>query len=477
LCFRRNLYVLFFCALAVLSLSLFLNIPDVLFRLLYEIPLFRAGRLMEVKITYAFSVSALASWGFSSLTGAVNARSRSRMVGLGLALAVLAVVVLAATHFAGPSAIWPGEVGAQFAAGWDLRAVRSVGRAALLVLLAGGLLLLRARGWLRAGWYTSLAILLVAADTFYFGWKLNPPQRADDLFFETGSTRFLSADDDLFRIIRGPEGGGVLPPNTGAVYGFSDAQGYSSLVLDYYGQFMDLIEPGLAKIIRIRPLSRAESLASPLLDLLNVKYVLTGPDVDQELVEFDAAREDIELVYEGEIRIYENKNVLPRAFVVHDFKVLSSKEEVFAELAGKGFDPGTYVVLEEEPLGYAAAPGPSGGGSTARIIDYGPNRVSIEVHAASDGFLVLSDLYYTGWKAWVDGEDQKVYKADYVFRAVPVEEGSHLVELVYDPLSFKIGLGVSACALAVLIGSSAWILAGRVRTRAPRAIVPPEGQT
>ncbi|MDH4209052.1 MAG: YfhO family protein, partial [Anaerolineae bacterium] len=294
----------------------------------------------------------------------------------------------------------------------------------------------------------------------------------DELFFETGSTRFLAADKDLFRIMRGDGGGGVLPPNTAAVYGVSDAQGYSSLVLDYYGQFMDLIEPGLAKIIRIRPLSRAESLASPLLDLLNVKYVLTESDVSQELAEFDAAHEDIQLVYEGEIRIYENKNVLPRAFVVHDFKVLSEQEDVFTELTSEAFDPGAYVVLEEEPARYAGAPRLAGGESTARIMEYRPNKVSIEVHAASDGFLILSDLYYQDWKAFVDGANEMVYKADYIFRAVPVKKGSHLVELIYDPLSFKLGLAMSACALAVLLGSSSWLLANRARAPRPSSTGP-----
>jgi uncharacterized membrane protein YfhO len=89
---------------------------------------------------------------------------------------------------------------------------------------------------------------------------------------------------------------------------------------------------------------------------------------------------------------------------------------------------------------------------------------------------VLSDLYYVGWRALVDGENEKVYKADYAFRAVPVEKGSHFVELIYDPWSFKLGLGTSACALAVLVGSSAWLLASRARAPALPATDPPKGR-
>jgi hypothetical protein len=456
--FHRNRYVFFFGALALLSLSLFLNIPDVLYRLLYLIPVFRVGRLMEVKIVYAFALSVLAAWGFSSLAGMANERSRSTMLRVSLLVLVLAGVGLAGVLVA--ESLQPHETGTPPLPAWHLQNLGSLGRAALLVLLGAALLLFRVWRKVSVGLFGSLAILLVVGDMYSFGWTLNPPQRAQDLFFETGSTRFLEADNGLFRIIRGPASDDVLPPNTAGVYGIADAQGYSSLVLDYYGEFMDLIEPGLAKTRRIGALSRVESLTSPLLDLLNVKYVLTEPSVSQELVEFDAAHDDIELVYDGEIKIYENTNVLPRAFVVHGLKVRTDKESVFSELTSQEFDPAAYVVLEEEPSNYSRAVRLSGGDSTARIMDYGPNKVIIEVYAASDGFLVLSDLYYNGWKAFVDGENEKVYKADYVFRAVRLTEGQHTVEFVFDPLSFQIGWRVSAMTAGIM---GACLLIGSVR--------------
>lgn len=464
---KRNLYVVFFASLAILSLSLFLNIPDVLFRLLYEIPLFRAGRLMEVKVTYAFSVSVLAGWGFSSLARQVRAHGSSRRLGVGLTLLILAGVVLAAMLAAQTESTWLGHAGAGLWSTWGLQTVRSVGRASLLVLMGSGLVLLRERGWLGVRWYGSLAVLLVAVDMFYLGWKLNPPQKASQLFVETGSTRFLSADSDLYRIIRGPGSGGVLPPNTAAVYGISDAQGYSSLVLDYYGQFMDLIEPGLAKTIRIRPLNQVESLTSPLLNFLNVKYVLLESNVSQELAEFDAAHEDIELVYDGEIKIYENKDVLPRAYVVTSYVVAENRAEALELLRDDGFDPAKQVVLEKEPMFDADGTDSTGSGGHVRVLEYQPTRVVLEATFPAEGLVVLSEVYYPGWKALVDGAEREVYRANYAFRAVPVESGSHQVELVYDPWSFKLASGLSACAAAMTIGTSLSLLARRRSVRAP----------
>jgi hypothetical protein len=460
LVFQRNRYVCFFGALALLSLSLFLNIPDVLYRLLYLIPLFRVGRLMEVKIVYAFALSVLAAWGFSSLSGVAYERRRSTTLRVSLLMLVLAGVALAGALVA--ESLSPYKAGSSPLPAWHLQNLDSPGRAALLVFLGAALLLFRVSGRAGAGLYGPLAILLVVGDMYSFGWTLNPAQRAQDLFFETEATQFLEADNDLFRIMRGPGGGGVLPPNTAAVYGISDAQGYSSLVLDYYGQFMDLIEPGLTTIIRIRPLSSVESMTSPLLDLLTVKYILMEPDVSQEMVDFDASHDDIELAYDGEIKIYENTNVLPRAFVVHDFKVLPNKEDILAELTRPEFDPASYVVLEETPELSDTRDHTAEYSSTARVVEYGPSRLRVEVDAAKDGFLVLADLYYPGWRAAVDGQGQKVYKADYAFRAVRITAGQHVVEFIFDPWSFRIGWWISAIASGAVCSLLLVLLVGRI---------------
>lgn len=442
LAFRRNMYVLFFAAVAILSLCLFLNLSSLLYRILYLIPVFRVGRLMEVKVTYAFALSVLTAYGCSSLVQETDQRARSRMGRASvvlLAAAALALVVVVITAVGWSASEQPGAL-----PGWYLPNVRNFARVALVVLSCGVLFLVRVRDRVGANLYVSLAALLLVADLFSFGWKLNPPQRAQDLFYETGSTRFLRGDDDLFRIIRGPGSESVLPPNTPAVYGISDAQGYSSLMLDYYGEFMNIIEPDLTKIIRIRPLGHVRSFSSPLLDLLNVKYILTTPDVSEELIEYDQAHEDIELVYDSEIRIYENRDFLPRAFLVHDFEVLTDRERMLSRMSSDDFDPGGCVLLDEEPAINDTDALPSGRDSTARILDYAPNRVTVQVDSATDAFLVLTDLYYEGWKAFVDGQRQKVYRADYVFRAVPVGEGRHVVEFVFDPWSFQVGWRISA---------------------------------
>ena len=169
----------------------------------------------------------------------------------------------------------------------------------------------------------------------------------------------------------------------------------------------------------------------------------------------DAHEEKWELVYEDEIKVYRNNQVLPRAFIVHHAQVVTGETEVLETMDSPSFDPRTTVVLEEElpaEIVQALEVIPPEDGSTARIVDYDPGRVSIETTLGSPGFLVLSDTYYPGWKALVDGQESKIYAADYLFRAVYLEQGEHKVEFVYDPLSFRVGLCLSAGALTSVLG-------------------------
>ncbi|HYA93797.1 MAG TPA: YfhO family protein, partial [Thermodesulfobacteriota bacterium] len=91
-----------------------------------------------------------------------------------------------------------------------------------------------------------------------------------------------------------------------------------------------------------------------------------------------------------------------------------------------------------------------------QILSESNNRLDLRVSAVENSLLVLSDTHYPGWKAFVDGKETKIYRADYTFRAIPLSAGTHQVEFVYDPLSFKLGalftfLGIVGCVGLCLI--------------------------
>jgi hypothetical protein len=79
-----------------------------------------------------------------------------------------------------------------------------------------------------------------------------------------------------------------------------------------------------------------------------------------------------------------------------------------------------------------------------------PNRVEIVVNASQGGWLVLFDTWFPGWKARIDGEETRILRADYMFRAVHVPAGESIVEFIYQPLTFIFGAVLSAAAWLAL---------------------------
>jgi hypothetical protein len=451
LLWRRDRYTVFFGGLALVSVCIFLNTP--LSSLLHHIPVFGVGRPVEAKVIWMLAAPVLVALGFGSLVESTQKEGSAPIRRASVALLISATAVILAL---GLGKIWLGFQGRPEETGlpvqWYLYNVSNFLRLALLLLAGAMLLLLCARRSMKANLLALATIGVIVADLAYFGWKLNPTREREGLYPEMSSVRFLQSDSSIYRVIRGPLSRKVFPPNSLAVYGISDVQGYSGIVLDYYVDFLNLVEKGVSGPRRVYSLKYAASLSSRLLDLLNVKYVITIAEPGEEMARLEQADPDILLVYDGEVKIYENKDVLPRAFVVASYKVLREKEEILDELTSTEFDPASYVVLEEEPEPLSARIDTPGEESSARILEYTPNRITVEVQMSSDGFLVLSDLYYGGWKAFVDGEERKVLKADYIFRAVQLGQGRHMVEFVFDPLSLKIGLSISVLT-ALAVGS------------------------
>jgi uncharacterized membrane protein YfhO len=116
------------------------------------------------------------------------------------------------------------------------------------------------------------------------------------------------------------------------------------------------------------------------------------------------------------------------------------------------------VLIEEYPkwTNSPAAPFTKGGGGVSggevEILSESNNRLALQVEVAEDNLLVLSDTYYPGWKAFVNGKKTKIYRADYNFRAIPLTAGTHRVEFVYDPISFELGAGATLLGIMGCIG-------------------------
>jgi hypothetical protein len=164
-------------------------------------------------------------------------------------------------------------------------------------------------------------------------------------------------------------------------------------------------------------------------------------------------------IVDGDPRLYVNQAALSRAFLVGRAE-LWSESEALAALAGGSVDPrGTVLISGAAELPGAGPEAEAGAPGRLAKIEYDAQRVAVEAELSRPGWLVVADLAYPGWRAWVDGVETRVERADYCLRAVPLAAGARRIELAYVPSSFRIGLG------ALIGGLLAALAAGVVRAR------------
>jgi hypothetical protein len=199
-----------------------------------------------------------------------------------------------------------------------------------------------------------------------------------------------------------------------------------------------------------------ETARMKLVNIMAVRYVfIYQPAWFEEW--WDAPPAPLRLVYEEDrVRIYENPAALPRAYVVHAVRAIADETALLEALDAPSFDPSREVLLTEQPE--AMEEGGAGMDpdvpADVRFVRDDPEEVELLVRSKRPGFLVLSDSDYPGWVATVNGKPARIYRANYLFRAVPVGEGESTVVFRYEPASFRWGMRISLIAAAV------WLVAG-----------------
>jgi hypothetical protein len=192
-----------------------------------------------------------------------------------------------------------------------------------------------------------------------------------------------------------------------------------------------------------------------LLDLFNVKHLM-ATTWNQSAARLEARPDRFRPVYSrGAVRLFENLRVLPRALVVpgEGLEVVSEPSAVLARLASPGFDPTRQVIGDRRPP-WTGPPAREPG--TAGAVETLANEIRLTAEAPGAAVLVLSDTYYPGWKAWIDGRETEVLRVNHALKGVPLEAGRHQVRFRFDPWRFRVGAWVSAVTALVLIGLAAW---------------------
>ncbi len=299
------------------------------------------------------------------------------------------------------------------------QATRSLVIAAVLLTLSGALIALTPRLTGRP-WAEWLFPLLLAVDLIGLGSTLEiEPHDPTAGFHHPEVVAFLERDTSPFRI----EGSApAWQPDAALIHGLYDIGGlYNPLGLAPYQAYRWAVgERG-----------------SLLYNLLGAKYVLAGkedPPGDERLVPVHAT---------SQIDVYLNTAALPRALFVTERQLVSDHEEAWQAIHAPSFSPTQTVVLEQDvaPLSPQTAQAPEP--SHIEFVRYGLNDVELRVESPVSGWLVLSDVYYPGWRATLDGRPTPLLRANYTFRAVQVPAGEHAVEMRFAPRTWHLGLALT----------------------------------
>ncbi|PDV99812.1 hypothetical protein A9Q02_00955 [Candidatus Chloroploca asiatica] len=286
--------------------------------------------------------------------------------------------------------------------------------------------------------------LLVFVDLWAFGAGFNPVIPATKVFPPTPALSFLNEamakDPNYSRILALSN---LLPPNTLMPYNLPDARGYD-VTIGRYTQILDALDREPLGVVWSERNDR-------FFDLVGVRYLLTTGAVE--------ANTKMTLVYDGEIKVYERTTPLPRAYLVSSASVFNDDEALLNALLAEDVAAGQRVLLEEPPPFPLVTTRLTVG--TAQIIDYQPDKVEIAVETSAPALLVLSDAYFPGWRALVDGVETPILRTNYAFRGVPVSAGVHNVIFIYNPISFKIGFLITISSLGVLVLLAATLFVSR----------------
>jgi hypothetical protein len=289
-----------------------------------------------------------------------------------------------------------------------------------------------------------------------------------DYYAPTGAARFLQAQQaktDPFRFfgyaqhISGvpipytlrwmdPSIAALEVNNRGLVSDLDDIQGYNPIHVARYDEYMAALN-GHAQNYHHTDVFDT-GLDSPLVDALNVRYIIVAAATppDQVAPRFERT---LQTVYEDEnVRVLENPAALPRAWMVHSAEQVDAGQAVRALAAG-GVNLRQVALLEQQPP-LLTAPPVDGMPDAVRVVTYEADRMSLTTASSGAGLVVLSEVYYPAWHAYVDGQAAPVYMADHVLRAVAVPAGQHSLELRFESPALLAGLLISLGAGAALIG-------------------------
>jgi hypothetical protein len=430
------------------------------------LPGFRTAHNGRMVIFVLLVLALLAGWGLDELTSRQLPSVNRRKLALAAAAAIFVFPVV---WLIVAGTLDLGQLKPALKTAWVFRdaphshaAVRLAALLEWLPLAGAGLAVVAAglRIWpalrVSAAVLAALAIAIVAADLFRANMGFNPAIPLDHARPPTtGAITYLHSQTPNRFVGMGQLGEQqALGVDLAMRYGLYDARGYDYPVEKRYDKLWRAEVGPSGDIVPPTAFALPTARALRTLNMFSVRDVIQDPDVKPLKLP------GLSLAYDGpDARVYRNANALPRAFLVGG-QVKVEGEDAQMGAVASGMVNLRRVAVTETQLPGLASDAPAG---TARLTEYGRQSAVARVNATRSALLVLTDVYYPGWTAKIDGHDAPIERVDYLLRGVRVPAGFHRVEFEYAPASWRTGWIVSLLALVAI---AALALVGLRRRRA-----------
>ncbi|MBP1741408.1 MAG: Bacterial rane protein YfhO [Deltaproteobacteria bacterium] len=431
--------IIFGGLLAIVSLILAFGHNTPIYKIVYLLPGFDRFRApSKIMVLWAFSMALLAGIGMDGPLSHMKKGFKRRLYPL-LLLVFSLVVLVIVFHFA-PSAVLKAFSPLVLADAIPERladAARIISietqRLTLVLALILLLFLLLRRNFLSHRITTALLCALLLMDLAYV--HREAVRHDDSLYEKIAKIKkdlqvSFSRDNSLYRVgaFKHP-----LGANLEMVLGYQTVGGFTALFPSRYYNYIDKyadyqLPRGWVSFFY------GVSRVPVLMDLLNVKYEISYADKSIGL----------------------RNTFLPRAFIIPECTV-ARRQDILNLLTSSDFDPRKTVLFEKEdntPSPGALTRKPSLSDSdTVEIKTFRPDTIVLNTSSQNPGYLYLSEIHYPGWNAYIDDQRANILRGNYLFRVIPIPEGRHHIRLHFDPLTIKVGIGISVIAALVILGS------------------------
>lgn len=463
---RGDKLKIFLAVFGIVALSTTLDLPSSRLLLSLPIPFLASSIANRVLFIPAFCLAILAAIGMNEWLAGKSRRIVGVILGIGLIygflILTLFVIKIFNLNYFGHAHFFSGNN-----AGVSLRnlviplIVFGVSSGAILVSSFVGRFKKPA---------VILVIIMAFSQTFLISRKYFSFSDRVNIFPKNEILEFVRASQGEYR--SWGVGSAFLENNFATQYGIYWPEGYDSLNNRSYAEFTNAMQGSSLDDFVFRAdagLGRSETVAlldnvdrRKLIDMLGIKYVIAR-DEDGGILEKRGFRKVFNPT-NNQFSVWENFTVMPRAFLASNYegppdiftpgeteaerreKEKQRRKLIPQKLMNADFDWRNVIVLEKpSPISAQFGPG------TAEIVSYKPQEVIIKTSSKEPKLLFLSDNFYAGWKATVDGDEVQIMRANYTFRAVPLIGGDHEVRFYFDSASFKVGLLVSGVSLAVVL--------------------------